>query len=184
MKEPTGTLMDNYAEFLQRLDAATESLAQRHDALLRVRAVLSSLLSDNQSGYQQWADRQVRVKGLLGSPDLAGGPGLQDLHAVAVNMESVFRTRSSNVAGRLASVQARINEIAGPLHDLHMSKQKLTTSRRIAEERENLSRVVQGAAGTAEGASIATPDAGLRDDLKAAREAVHLAEALLEVKGN
>ena len=176
--------MDNYAEFLQRLDAATESLKQRHDSLLRVRAVLSSVLFDNQSGYQQWADRQARVKGLLGSPDMAARPGLKDLHAVAVNMESVFRARSTNVEGRLAAVQARIDEIAGPLHDLQMSKNKLTTSRRIAEERENLARVVQGVAGTAEGAAVATPDAGLRDDLKAAREAVHLAEALLEVKGN
>src|SRR4051812_1752829 len=106
MKEPTRTPMDNYAEFLQRLDAATESLKQRHDALLRVRAVLSSVLFDNQSGYQQWADRQTRVKGLLGGPEPAGRPGLKDLHAAAVNMESVFRARSTNVEGRLAAVQA------------------------------------------------------------------------------
>lgn len=41
-----------------------------------------------------------------------------------------------------------------------------------------------GLAGTAEGIAVPTPDGGLQDDLKSAREAVVLAEALLEVKRN
>ncbi|WP_139359476.1 hypothetical protein [Arthrobacter sp. SRS-W-1-2016] len=65
-----------------------------------------------------------------------------------------------------------------------MSKQKLTSSRKLAEERENLSRVVLGLAGTPDGSATATPDGGLREDLRAASEAVVLAEALLELKGD
>jgi hypothetical protein len=65
-----------------------------------------------------------------------------------------------------------------------LGKQKLTSSRRVAEERENLSKAMVGLAGTAEGITVATPDGGLQDDLKSAREAVVLAEALLEVTGN
>lgn len=77
-----------------------------------------------------------------------------------------------------------MDEISRSLNSLELSRQKLTASRRVTEERENLNRAVLGLAGTAEGFATPTPDGGLRDDLKTAREAVLLAEALLELKGN
>jgi hypothetical protein len=176
--------MDNYAEFLQRLNAAADSLKNRQNALVHVRSIVSAALDDNNHGYRQWTERRTRVEGLLGSADMAARPGLGELHAVAVNMESVFGARCERVGARLTTVQSRIGEIDGPLHDLQVSKEKLTSSQKVAEEREKLSRAVQGVAGTAEGVATVTSDAGLRTDLKAAREAVVLAEALLELKGD
>jgi hypothetical protein len=161
--------MDNYAEFLQRLDAAAKSLKERHEALGRARAVVAAALKDNDYGYQQWAQRLAQVDKLL---------------AGSANMHSVFQTRSERVGARLAAVDVRLGELDGPLHDLNLSKVRLTTSRRVAEEREKLSLAVRDLAGTAEGADTVVPDVGLRDDLKRAREAVVLAEALLEVKEN
>ncbi|MGO4230150.1 hypothetical protein AB4Y72_14910 [Arthrobacter sp. YAF34] len=175
--------MDNYEEFLRRLDAAADSLKKRQDALSAVRSVVTSALDDNRHGHEEWAKRQAQVEVFLRGQGVPERSPLRELHAVATNMESVFRTRAERVDGRLAAIQKRINEISKPLHELQVSKEKLTTSRRVAEERAKLGLAVQGVAGTAEGVVTATPDSGLRDDLKTAREAVRLAEALLEVKG-
>lgn len=176
--------MDNYAEFLQRLNTAEASLKSRQSALGHVRAIVSSALKDNDYGHREWVDRRVQLEDLIGSQGMAGRTGLSDLLAVAINMESVFEGRCVRVGARLTAINNRIAEIDRPLRDLQISKEKLTSSRRVAEERENLSRAVQGLAGTAEGVATVTPDEGLRDDLKAAREAVVLAEALLELKGD
>jgi hypothetical protein len=77
-----------------------------------------------------------------------------------------------------------VDQINSSLHNLELSKQKLTSSRELSEERARLSEAMLGLSGTAEGIAVATPDGGLQDDLKTAREAVVMAEALLEVKGN
>lgn len=174
--------MDNYAEFLQRLNTAAASLKDRHEALGRVRTVVAKALEENDYGYREWAQRLGQVEKLLASKATPDQTGLQELHTVASNMQSMFRTRSERVGARLAAVDVRIGELDGPIHDLNLSKVRLTTSQRMAEEREKLSRAVQGLAGTAEGADTVVPDVGLRDDLKRAREAVVLAEALLELK--
>ncbi|WP_354214924.1 hypothetical protein [Arthrobacter sp. UYCo732] len=176
--------MDNYAEFLRRLDTAAASLKKRQTKLDTARAVVSTLADQNEFGLQQWTKRRAKLEMLLGGNDVPATTALKDLRGISANMVSVFGTRAERVSSRLAAVQARLDEINRSLQALELSKQKLTSSRRIAEERENLSRTVLGLAGTAEGIAAPTPDGGLRDDLKAAREAVLLAEALLELKGN
>ncbi|QOT19369.1 hypothetical protein [Paenarthrobacter sp. YJN-5] len=178
------TVVDNYGEFLQRLDTAAASLKKRHDKLSAALAVVSIAADQNQFGLDQWTKRHARLEGLLGNKNQAPAPALKDLYGVSGNMVSVFRARSENVEARRAAVQKRVNEICRSLNSLELSKQKLTSSRRFAEERENLSKAVLGLAGTAEGFAAPTPDGGLRDDLKTAREAVLLAEALLELKEN
>jgi hypothetical protein len=174
--------MDNYAEFLHRLDAAAKSLKERREALGRARAVVSAALQDNDRGYQQWTRRLVQVEKLQAGNATGRQAGLQELQTVATNMQSMFRTRCERVGARLTAVDVRIREVDGPLHDLDVSKVRLTTSRRVAEEREKLGQTMQNLAGTTEGADTVVPDAGLRDDLRRAREAVVLAEALLELK--
>ncbi|MEC5181259.1 hypothetical protein [Arthrobacter sp. CG_A4] len=174
--------MDNYAEFLQRLDTTAASLKDRNEALGRVRVVVAKALEENDYGFRQWAQRLGQVEKLLVGKATPEQAGLRELHAVASNMQSVFRTRSERVGERLAAVDERMGELDGPIHDLNLSKVRLTTSRRVTEEREKLGRAVQDLAGTAEGADAVVPDVGLRDDLKRAREAVVLAEALLELK--
>jgi hypothetical protein len=54
----------------------------------------------------------------------------------------------------------------------------------LALERENLRKVAADLSVPAEGISFRFPDPGLRESLREAREAIILAEALLEVKGN
>ena len=176
--------MDNYTEFMQRLKSAEASLKSRQDALGNVQAIVSSAMKDNDYGHREWAGRRVQLEELTGSQGTADRTGLSELLAVAKNMESVFEARCVRVGSRLTAIQNRLAEIARPLRDLQISKEKLASSRRVAEERENLSRAVQGLAGTAEGVETVTLDAGLQADVKAAREAVVLAEALLEAKGD
>ncbi|GAA4034775.1 hypothetical protein GCM10023063_18710 [Arthrobacter methylotrophus] len=176
--------MDNYAEFLERIDAAIANLTKRRLILMTAHDVVSSALAHNNSGLTQWAGRQIRLEELLRNGSTANGSGLKDLHEVSLKMASMFRGRAQRVAGRRDAIRARTDDVDRSLQDLRMSKQKLTSSRKLAEERENLSRIVLGLAGTAEGSTTASPDGGLRDDLRAASEAVVLAEALLELKGD
>lgn len=176
--------MDNYAEFLQRLSAAEASLKDRRSALGDVHDIVSSALKDNDYGHREWRQRRVQLESLISRQGTAARAGLSDLLAAANNMESVFEGRRVRVGARLAAITSRLAEIERPLRELLISKEKLTSSRRVAEERENLSRTMLGLAGTAEGVGTVTLDAGLQADLKAAREAVVMAEALLEAKGD
>ena len=54
----------------------------------------------------------------------------------------------------------------------------------LALERENLRKVADDLSVSPEGIGLGFPDPGLRESLREAREAIILAEALLEVKGN
>ena len=80
-------------------------------------------------------------------------------------------------------MQGRRDAIDKSLLELEVSRVKLNSSRMLSQDRENLSRVFSELAGSA-GAAPTIPDLGLRRDLKEAREAVILAEALMEVKGH
>jgi hypothetical protein len=176
--------MDNYAEFLQRLDNAAASLKKRHKKRSAALAVVSIAADQNKFGYHQWSLRRQRLSVLFAGEDNTTAPALADLYAISDNMIIVFQARAEQVSARMAAVQVRVDEINSSLNTLEMSKQKLTSSRRVAEERANLTRAVLGLAGTAEGVATVTPDGGLRDELRSAREAVLLAEALLELKGS
>lgn len=175
--------MDNYGEFLQRLDTAAASLKTRQTKLNNILWAVSTAAKQNRFGFDEWTKRNTRLEKLIAGGG-APSPGLKDLQAVSANMVAVFRGRSEHVNARLAAVQAKIDQVSGSLHNLELSKQKLTSSRELAGERARLSEAMLGLAGTAEGIAVATPDGGLQDDLKTAREAVVMAEALLEVKGN
>jgi hypothetical protein len=176
--------MDNYTEFLQRLDTAAASLKTRQTKLNNALWAVRTAAEQNQFGFDEWTERNSRLTALLAHTDPSRAAGLKDLYAISTNMVAVFRGRSEQVNARLTAVQARVDKINGSLHSLALSKQKLTSSRELAGERARLSEAMLGLAGTAEGFSVATPDGGLQDDLKTAREAVAMAEALLELKGN
>jgi prefoldin subunit 5 len=176
--------VDNYAEFLERLDRAVASLKKRQARLNHALWAVGSAAEQNRFGFTEWSARNSKLEAALAGRDGAASTALKDLHGISVNMVNVFRGRSGQVDARLTAVQTRVDQVNQSLHSLELSKQKLTSSRRLAQERENLSKAMLGLAGTAEGIAVATPDGGLQDDLKSAREAVVLAEALLELKGN
>lgn len=146
----------NYAEFLQRLDAAAASLQKRQDDLNAAWSVVAAVLADNRYGHVEWAKRKAQVESLLDNQQSPGRASLRDLHTVATKMEPLFQARAERVSGRVNAMRERIDEINKQLRDLRLSREKLTTSRRVAEERENLNRAVLDFAGTAEGISGTT----------------------------
>lgn len=174
--------MDNYTEFLQRLETAAASLKTRQTKLNNILWAVRTAADQNDFGFDEWTKRNARLESILASGGASAG--LKDLYGVSVNMKTVFQGRSARINARLAAIQVKIDQVIGSLHNLELSKQKLTSSRELAGERARLSEAMLGLAGTAEGVSVTTPDGGLQDDLKTAREAVVMAEALLEVKGN
>lgn len=176
--------VDNYEEFIGRLDAASAKLKARRNTLNEIVEILALLLRQNTTGIQLWEQRLHVCEELLA--DAAGEPdrstALMELHEVALKMEPLFRKRAQRVDVRLAAVRARCAEINSSLRGLEKSKIKLTSSRMIAKERESLSRAIGELSGTPDAVAVANPDPGLRSDLQDARHAIILAEALLEAK--
>ena len=176
--------VDNYEEFIGRLDAASAKLKARRNTLNEIVEILALLLRQNTTGIQLWEQRLHVCEELLahaaGEPDRS--TALMELHEVALKMEPLFRNRVQRVDVRLAAVRARCEEINSSLRGLEKSKIKLTSSRMIAKERESLSRAIGELSGTPDAVAVANPDPGLRSDLQDARHAIILAEALLEAK--
>jgi hypothetical protein len=176
---------DSYAEFLGRLDAATASLSTRAAALDKALDAVSLLLGPYQSAVRKWERRRVDVGEQLarhsGTPQTY--TALSELHDMAVKMESMLRDRTLRVAEKISVMQRRREAIDKSLLELEVSRVKLNSSRMLSQDREDLSRAFRELAGSA-GAAATIPDLGLRGDLKEAREAVILAEALMEVKGH
>ncbi|KIS28682.1 hypothetical protein TV39_04705 [Arthrobacter sp. SPG23] len=176
--------MDNYDEFIGRLDAASAKLTVRRNGLDKTVEILTLLFRQNSTGLQLWEDRLMRCSALL--TDSAKIPereaALVELHEIALKMEPLFRNRTQRIDDRSTVVRTLRDEINKSLAGLEKSKMKLTSSRMLTQERENLSRAIGELAGTADAAAVATPDPSLRNDLQDARHAIMLAEALLEAK--
>ncbi|MDQ4045884.1 MAG: hypothetical protein M3127_00755 [Actinomycetota bacterium] len=179
---------DNYAEFIGRLDAAAGKLTPRRDALSKALDAAELLFSQNHAGLELWGQRLSLINQLLArhsAPHQARRySALQELHDVAAEMEQMFTSRTQRVQGVCRAIRARRDQITTSLFELEKSKVKLTSSRLLALERENLRKVADDLSVPAEGISHKFPDPGLRESLREAREAIILAEALLEVKGN
>jgi len=176
---------DNYAAFLARLDAATTSLSTRARALDKALSAISLLLGRYQRALRGWERRLVRVNEELarhsGEPQTSAA--LHELQRTAVQMGSMHSAQVLRLTEKQLIMRGRRDAIGRSLLELEVSRAKLDTSRRLSQDRENLSRALYELAGTGGGAAK-IPDLGLRNDLREAREAVILAEALLEVKGS
>lgn len=174
---------DNYDAFLSRLDAATASLSTRAGALDRALAAVSLLLGPYESAVRKWERRRRHVGGQLAghSGSSQSHTALSELHDVAEKMESMFRGRVQRVQDKLSVMHARREAIDKSLLDLELSRLKLNASRMLSQDREKLSGIFSALAGSTVAAS-AHPDLGLLSDLREAREAVILAEALMELK--
>ncbi|MDR7081002.1 hypothetical protein J2X01_000271 [Arthrobacter ginsengisoli] len=175
---------DNYEAFMARLDAATTSLSTRAGSLDRALAAVTLLLGPYESAVGKWERRRLYVSGQLARHSGAARSytALSDLHDVAVKMEAMLRGRVQRVTEKLAVMRSRREAIDNSLLELELSRVKLNSSRLLAQDRERLSSVFSALTSSA-AATSAQPDLGLLSDLKAAREAVVLAEALMEVKG-
>lgn len=174
---------DNYAAFILRLEAAASNLGKRAKAVDKAVSSVSLLLEKYQVALLGWERRRARVSEELdrysGEPQTYAT--LAELHDTAVKMVSTRRTQALRIAEKLRRLQAQREAVGQSLRELEASRAKLTSARRLSRDRENLNRVIYQLAGPRSGPT--TPDQGLRNDLREARQAVILAEALMEVKG-
>lgn len=180
-------LLDNYAEFIERLDAAADKLTPRRDALNKALGAAELLFHQNYAGVELWGQRLSGIRQLLNrhaaDQQTRTYTGLSELHDIAVRMEQMFGGRSQRMQQVCSGIRARRDPINASLFELEKSKVKLTSSRMIALERENLSKVAADLSVPGEGIIRGVTDPGLRESLREARDAIILAEALLEVKG-
>ena len=180
--------VDNYTEFIGRLDAAAAKLTPRRDALTKALGAAELLFNQNHTGLELWGQRLSLIDQLLArhtaTQHARRYSTLKELQDVAAKMEQMFTSRSQRVQGVCRAIRARRDQINTSLFELEKSRVKLTSSRLLALERENLRKVADDLSVPAEVVGLNFPDPGLRESLREAREAIILAEALLEVKGN
>ncbi|MFE4541600.1 hypothetical protein [Arthrobacter sp. NPDC056727] len=180
--------LDNYADFIARLDAAAGKLTPRRDALSTALGAAEMLFTQNQAGLELWGQRLSLISQLLArhssTNEARRYSTLRELHDVAVKMERMFTSRTHRVQEVCRTIRARRDQIETSLFDLEKSRVKLASSRMLALERENLRKVADDLSLSPAGVSLGFPDPGLRESLREAREAIMMAEALLEVKGN
>jgi hypothetical protein len=187
---------DSYAGFLARLDAATANLTTRAASLDNALKAVSLLVGPYTVALRKWERRRIHVGEQLallsgsrsGTPSatLSGSPqtytALSELHDTAQKMVSMLGARILHLTEKLAVMQGRREAIDKSLLELEVSRAKLQSSRMLSQDRDNLSRAFSELASPTR-AATAIPDLGLGSDLKEARQAVILAEALMEVKG-
>ncbi|MFF2317491.1 hypothetical protein ACFVTE_14640 [Arthrobacter sp. NPDC058097] len=187
-EENSPPALDNYAEFIARLDAAAGKLTPRRDALATALGAAELLLTQNQTGLELWGQRLSLISQLLarhsGADKARRYSTLRELHDVAAKMERMFASRTQRIQDVCRSIGERRDQIITSLFELEKSRVKLTSSRMLALERENLRRVADDLYLSPVGTGLGFPDPDLRESLREAREAIILAEALLEVKGN
>ncbi|MCT9869826.1 hypothetical protein [Paenarthrobacter aurescens] len=175
---------DNYEAFLERLNDATTRLTTRLRSVDKALTAVSSLVEKYQSASLKWEQRRARVSEELDHH--AGGPEtyavLGELHDTAVKMVTLHHAQTLRIKEQVHFLQGQCNAIRQSLVELRASSAALNASRRLSKDRHNLNRALYELAG-ARGAAESTPDPGLLNDLRQAREAVVLAEALMEVKG-
>lgn len=192
MKRKNDPPPDSYAAFLARLDAATANLITRAASLDNALKAVSLLVGPYTVALRKWERRRIHVGEQLallsGTPSGAsyGSPqtytALSELHDTAQKMESMLGARILHLTEKLAVMQGRREAIDKSLLELEVSRAKLHSSRMLSQDRDNLSRAFSELAGPTRAAAV-VPDLGLHSDLKEARQAVILAEALMEVKG-
>lgn len=183
---------DSYAAFLARLDAATANLITRAASLDNALKAVSLLVGPYTVALRKWERRRIHVGEQLtllsGTPSGASYgstqtyTALSELHETAQKMESMLRARILHLTEKLAVMQGRREAIDKSLLELEVSRAKLHSSRMLSQDRDNLSRAFSELAGPTRAAAV-VPDLGLHSDLKEARQAVILAEALMELKG-
>lgn len=183
MGKDVGVPKDNYAEFLGRLEEATAALISRRQSLGATIDVITKLYEHNLFGLESWTERRLELEALLAETEKAELKNARtELEDVVLKMESAFSERTQRLFAKIQQMNGHYLEIEKSLLELQKSSVKLHSSRTLSQERENLNKAVTNLSGTIAGSSV-NQDIGLRSDLTEAREAIILAEALIEVKG-
>ena len=156
----------------------------RASSLDKALAAVLLLLGPYQSAVREWERRRLDLGEQLARQSWSPQThtALSELHDVAVKMQSMLAGRTQRVTEKLSVMHGHRAAIHQSLLELEASRVKLNSSRMLSQDREKLGSIFS----TLAGSSVAAPafaDMGLLSDLREAREAVILAEALIEVKG-
>lgn len=180
-QEPT----DNFATFDSRLDTALGNLTKRHQSIGFGREALTELVHSNQVAAGKWASERRKVTAIIQNykGDADGYSVLNELLDTATRMEELFNLRMKRAIDKEKSIDAQGEAIMASVAELQASKDRLGFSKMLHEDREKLRQTAVELGGLDGFPAVAISDGGLPVDLKNAREAIAMAEALLEVKG-
>lgn len=176
--------VDNYATFIARLDEAIATLRLRRASIDQVKPLLVLLHKQNQTGFTLWSERRLHVDELLTKDhnNPASFKHLAELLETARTLERKFQGRSHRIQGQLQRMEDSRKNVERSLIDLEKSKAKLNMSLTLTKDREILNHAITALDNVSGSPGTRANDNGFIVDLKSARNAIFLAEALLEVK--
>ena len=112
-------MLDNYAEFIGRLETAAGKLTPRRDTLSAALDAAGLLLNQNNAGVELWGQRRTRIRQLLNLEAAKQRArtyrSLSELHEVAQKMEQMFSNRAQRVLQVCSGIRARRDQINAPL---------------------------------------------------------------------
>lgn len=177
--------MDNYEEFKDRLLSASEDLKKRKGNVARQALLVQSLLEQNLDALEKWKLQHSKVHSIQDAYD-GGADGyaiISDLVDTADRMVNMFSKRVKVLSQKVASVTTNYEVIEESLHELTVSISKLELSKMFHDDKTKLMEVESSLSGPTY-SDFDQSGVSLNKELSHAREAVIMAEALLEVKGH
>lgn len=177
---------DSYSAFMKRLETAIFTLREKRALIDLTKPLVAALHGDNQVGYEGWVNRRRLIEDAIdqyqGSPK--GYETLAALLRDAKTLERTFEERANRVQKKLRLIEEQQNQIDASIMDLEQSQAKLELSRMLTQERNALNKTIATLDGGATRTAATVGGAALGAEIRSAREAVFLAEALLEIKGH
>lgn len=177
--------VDNYAAFKLRLSKASKDLTSRNVSVTGHLQVLKKMLECNTASFYKWDSEFDNVSSIRA--DYTGGDEgrgtLDDLVDTASRMKTLFTKRMAVLQSQITAIESNRTAICAAIADVNASINKLELSKLLHKDREKLLHAERQLSGF-DGAPALTPGHhGLPLELHPAREAVAMAEALLELKG-
>lgn len=176
--------VDNHEAFKKRLTSASHDLKKRQENLSRYICVLEFLLEQNREALWNWS-QQHKYAHDIQQAYTGGAEGYQiigDLVTTASRMKSLFGKRVNVLNEKHMAVEANSDVVAKAIADLDASYTKLGLSKMLQDGKAKLLATESALNGSISPVEANSPV--MSQELHAAREAVAMAEALLELKGH
>lgn len=175
--------VDNYEEFKKRLTNAANDLKKRKSNVARHVSLLEVMLDQNRSALLSWSDQYKYAYSIQAnySGEADGYRIISDLVETSSRMKSLFAKRVNVLNEKSEAAQENLEAITKAIGDLDSSFAKLDFSKMLNDDKARLLATESALSGSP---ALAGGSHVMSQELHNAREAVAMAEALLELKGH
>lgn len=173
---------DNYATYINRIEAAQSSMREKREQQYRRIQFLQNSLEVEEEGMNQWGNRVAALEATLDcyAGDTKGYEGLAHLYDTAKTMYTAFLNKVEAIEASIAELQAQQEPLVTHINQLTAAKTKLMSAQSVEQARGTMDRILTSSISPGN----RTP-ASFTDDqeLRSIRRLIAESEALAELKG-